>query len=81
MTTPLGELRLDRSTTIATVGLVVVGLYLALLAFAMGRWPYDRWMLLILAPLLAAVGALIIWRVTRRDEMSLTRLIIVALIA
>ncbi len=81
MTTPLAEFRLDRSTAIATAGLTLAGVYLALLAFAMGRWPYDRWMLLILAPVLVALGALIIWRVTRGDEVPLTRLIIVALVA
>jgi hypothetical protein len=80
MTTPLGDLRIDRPTAIATGGLLVVGLYLALLAFAMARWPYDRWMILVLAPVLAAVGSLIVWRVTRDDEVPLTRLIVVALL-
>ena len=80
MTTPLGDLRIDRPTAIATGGLVVVGLYLALLAFAMARWPYDRWMVLVLAPVLAAVGSLIVWRVTRDDEVPFTRLIVVALL-
>jgi hypothetical protein len=78
MTTTLGELRIDRSTVVASAGLVVVGLYLALLAFAMARWPYDRWMLLILGPILLVSGSLIIVAVTRRDEAPLTRLILVA---
>jgi hypothetical protein len=78
MTTPLGELRIDRSTVVATGGLVVVGLYLALLAFAMAQWPYDRWMLFILGPILLISGSLIIVAVTRRDEAPLTRLILVA---
>jgi hypothetical protein len=77
----LRDLRIDRSTTAASVGLVLVGAYMALLAYAMRSWPYDRWMLLILAPLLLAIGALIIWRVTRHDEVPLTRLIIAALAA
>lgn len=81
MTTPIGELRVERSTVVATAGLVLVGAYLAVLAYAMGRWPYDRWMLLVLAPVLAAVGSLIVWRVTRHDEVPLTRLIVVALLA
>lgn len=80
MKTPLAEIRPDRATVAAAVGLVAVGGYLALLAYAMGRWPYDQWMLLILVPLLLAIGALIIWRVTRHDEVALTRLIIAALV-
>ena len=65
MTTPLTEMRLDRSTVVAGTGLLVVALYLSAFAWAMGRWPYDRWMLFVLGPILLVSGSLIIVAVTR----------------
>jgi hypothetical protein len=80
VTTPLSPPRLDRGTVVATVGLALVAAYLALLAYGMRDWPYDRWMLLILAPLLLVAGMSIIVAVTRHDIVPLTRLVIVAFV-
>jgi hypothetical protein len=80
VTTPLSPPRLDRGTVVATVGLALVAAYLALLAYGMRDWPYDRWMLLILAPLLVVAGMSIIVAVTRHDIVPLTRLVIVAFV-
>ncbi|MCU0271280.1 MAG: hypothetical protein MUF83_21940 [Acidimicrobiales bacterium] len=76
--TRLGTLAVERSTVFATIGLTMVGVYLALLAYGMRYWPYDRWMLLVLTPLLVLLGSVIILVVTRRDVAPLTRLILVA---
>ena len=80
VTAPL-RFRLDRANVVAVVGLVVIAGYFAVLAGAISTWDYDRWMVLILLPLLVFVGTLIIRFVTRNDVRPLTTLMVTALLA
>ncbi len=80
MTAPL-RFHVDRANVIAALGLAVIAGYFAVLARAITVWNYDQWMVLILLPLLAFVGALIIRAVTRNDARPLTTLMTVALLA
>jgi hypothetical protein len=79
MTSASAVYRLDRANAVAWIGLAAIAVYFAVLAHAVGAWPYDEWMVLILAPALLAVGAVIVTAVTRDDEQPLTVLIVVAL--
>ncbi len=80
MTAPL-RFNVDRANVIAVVGLAVIAGYFAVLARAMAVWDYDRWMVLILLPLLVLAGMLIIRFVTRNDARPLATLMVVALLA
>ena len=73
--------RLDRANVVAVTGLVIIAAYFAVLARAISTWDYDRWMVLILLPLLVFVGTLIIRFVTRNDVRPLTTLMVTALLA
>jgi hypothetical protein len=70
----------ERSTLVTAIGLAVVTAYFAVLTWAVEHWAYEQWVVIVLAPLLLAIGTLIIVVVTRRDENPLTRLLVVALI-
>ena len=70
--------RVDRSDLVVGAGIVGVVAYFATLMWAIDAWAYDRWMVLVLAPILLAVGAVIIGSVTRHDAVPLTGLIITA---
>jgi hypothetical protein len=72
--------RITGSDVVVAVGIAAVVAYFGLLAWATGAWGYDRWMVLVLAPILVAVGAAVVVAVTRHDERPLTELILVALV-
>ena len=79
MTRPLAG-RVAASEVVVAGGIAGVVAYFGVLAWAVGAWPYDRWMVLVLAPVLVAVGATVVIAVTRHDEHPLTDLILVALV-
>jgi hypothetical protein len=80
MTAPL-RWHVDRANVVAVAGLVAIAAYFAVLSRAIAVWGYDRWMVLILLPVLILVGTVIIRVVTRDDVRPLTKLMIVALLA
>ena len=81
MTSAAAVYRLNRANAVAAAGLVAIAVYFGVLAHAVRGWPYDKWMVLILAPALLAIGTVIIVAVTRDDEQPLTTLIVAALVA
>ena len=81
MTSAAAVYRLNRVNAVAWAGLAAIAVYFGVLTHAVGAWPYDEWMVLILAPALLAIGTVIIVAVTRDDEQPLTTLIVVALAA
>ena len=80
MTSASAVYRLNRANVVAWAGLAAIAVYFAVLMHAVEAWPYDQWMVLILAPALLAIGTPIIVSVTRQDEEPLTTLIVVALV-
>ena len=56
MTSASAVYRLNRANVVAWAGLAAIAVYFAVLTHAVGAWPYDEWMVLILAPALLAVG-------------------------
>jgi hypothetical protein len=72
--------RVDRSDLVVWAGIVSVAAYFATLMWAIDSWAYDRWMVLVLVPVLLAVGAAIIVAVTRHDTVPLTGLIVTAFV-
>src|SRR5829696_5423410 len=79
MTAPL-TLRVERANAITAVGLVFIAGYFAFLTWAVGNWDYERWVLIVLTPVLLAAGVVMIAAVTRHDEVPLTRLLVFALV-
>lgn len=71
--------RPSRSDTVIGLALVLVVTYFALLSWAIGTWEYDRWMVLILVPVLLMSGVVIIVTVTSSDKRPMTHLILIAL--
>jgi len=69
----------NRSTVVAVAGLGAIVSFFTVLTHAANSWDYERWMVLVLAPLLFVIGAAIIAAVTRRDETRLTGLLLTAL--
>ena len=80
MTSASAVYRLNRANVVAWAGLAAIAAYFAVLAHAVEAWPYDKWMVLVLAPALLALGTVIIVAVTRHDDEPLTTLIVVALV-
>ena len=76
---PASARRVDRSDAVVAAGLVVVVAYFAALAWAVDNWAYDRWMVLVLLPILLAVGIPIVIAVTRGDDEPLTAIAVTAL--
>ncbi len=76
---PGSAVRVDRSDAVVAAGLVVVVAYFAALAWAVDNWAYDRWMVLVLLPILLAVGIPIVIAVTRGDDEPLTAIAVTAL--
>ena len=60
MTSASAVYRLNRANVVAWSGLAAIAVYFAVLTHAVGAWPYDEWMVLILAPALLAVGTAVI---------------------
>ncbi len=56
MTSASAVYRLNRANVVAWVGLAAIAVYFAVLTHAVGAWPYDEWMVLLLAPALLAIG-------------------------
>jgi hypothetical protein len=73
-------IHIDRSSIVAGVGLAAIVVYFAALMHGLRAWPYSQWMVLLLVPILLAAGVAVIVRVTRDDDVPLTRLIVVALV-
>jgi hypothetical protein len=80
MTAPLRH-QVDRATVVAVGGLLAIAGYFWVLARAVDTWTYDRWMVLILVPVLVFAGVVIIRIVTRNDTHPLTTVMIVGLLA
>ena len=80
MTSASAVYRFNMANAVAWVGLAAIAVYFAVLRHAVAVWPYDEWMVLILAPLLLAAGTAVVFAVTRHDEQPLTKLIVVALV-
>ena len=80
MTSAAAVHRLDRANAVAWAGLAAIAAYFGVLTHGVAAWPYDEWMVLILAPALLAIGTVVIVAVTRDDEERLTTLIVVALV-
>ncbi len=80
MTSASAVYRLNRANVVAWLGLAAIAVYFAVLTHAVRAWPYDEWMVLLLAPALLAIGTGIIVAVTRHDDQPLTTLIVVALV-
>jgi hypothetical protein len=74
------QLRANRVSVVAVAGLVAIAVYFGVLTWAVGNLDYEDWMLLVLVPVLVATAIPIIFAVTRRDEVPLTRLLVVALV-
>ncbi len=56
MTSASAVYRLNRANAVAWAGLAAIAVYFAVLMHAVEAWPYDQWMVLILAPALLAIG-------------------------
>ncbi len=50
------------------LGVASVGLYVGVLAWAFENQSYNVWGSMLIAPLLVAINAVLIWRVGRREE-------------
>ena len=50
MTSASAVYRLNRANVIAWLGLAAIAVYFAVLSHAVGAWPYDEWMVLLLCP-------------------------------
>ena len=70
MTSASAVYRLNRANAVAWAGLAAIAVYFAVLTHAVEAWPYDQWMVLILAPALLAIGTGIIVAVTRHDDRA-----------
>ncbi len=80
MTVPFALPVWDRTNVVSWLGVVAVTLYFAFLSHAVRAWPYEEWMVVVLIPILLAIGVAIIVGVTRRDNDPMTVLIIFALV-
>ena len=74
------NLRLERPSVVAALGIATITAYFGFVTWAVRRWEYEQWMVIVLAPVLVAAGAVIIAVVTRRDEHPLTGLLVCALV-